>query len=106
MGRELKVLHVETSGAARELLDAMHALTSSEGWALFEQLVEVAYSDQAFAGQATAIISTGDAIERRMAELVGQRKAANYIMGLPRMLKHQCQAMLSEEERDGVEAQG
>ena len=99
MSRELKILHIETAGAARDLLDTMHQLVSSEAWVLFSQLVEAAYSDEAFAGQATTILTTGEAIERKMAELVGRRASARYIILLPRLVMHQCQAMLAEEDR-------
>jgi len=100
MGREVnKVLHVQTSAEARDLLDTMHSLISSEGWALFVQLVEAAYADDAFAGQATTIVTTGEAIERKMAELIGQRKAARYCLGLPGQVMHQCKAMLTEDAR-------
>lgn len=106
MGREVnQVLHVQTSGEARDLLDTMHGLVSSGAWALFVELVEAAYSDAAFAGQATSIVSTGEAIERKMAELIGQRKAARYCLGLPSQVMRQCQAMLAEDA-SGVASEG
>jgi hypothetical protein len=101
VSRELKILHIETSGAARDLLDTMHTLISSDAWALFEELVRAAYSDEVFAGQATTIMTTtvDGSIERKMADIVGRRAAARYIIGLPKLLMHECQAMLAEEAR-------
>jgi hypothetical protein len=103
MAREVKrVLHVETTTHARELLAVMQTLVSSEAWALFVQLVEAAYSDEAFAGQATTIISAEGPIERKMAELVGQRKAARYLLSLPVQIINQCRSMIDEGNRGDV----
>jgi hypothetical protein len=103
--REVKrVLHVETSGQARDLLALMQALVAHEGWALFVQLIDAAYSDEAFAGQATGFITGTGPVERQLAELVGQRKAARYVLSLPVQVINQCRAMIGEENRDDVEA--
>lgn len=101
--REVKrVLHIETSTQARELLAVVQALVAHEGWALFVQLVEAAYSDEAFAGQATTILSGSGPVERQLAELVGQRKAARYVLSLPVQIISQCRAMVDEGNRGDV----
>jgi hypothetical protein len=98
------VVHIETSGQARDLLAMMQSLVSSEAWALFVQMTEAAYSDTAFAGQATTIVGAEGAIDRKMAELVGQRKAARYLLSLPAQVISQCRGMIAEGD-DGVEAE-
>ena len=97
MAREVRrVLHVETSGQARDLLALMENLVASEAWALFVQMTEAAYNDEAFAGQVTSIVTTDGPIERKMAELVGQRKAARYLLSLPGQVINQCRAVIGD----------